>query len=334
MISLVIPSIREKQALEFLTAWQDQLIEADVNTYLVEDNPDKTFNIYEEDYYKLNHLVWRDAPLDMLKSINVKSPGCRQIGFWKAYKDNCEIIITLDDDVRPINGLNLFNSFYDILTKGIPAWVDPLLNYRSRGYPEKNVGSLPVCFHVGSFLSIPDVDGATQLQYEKDFIKSPPQYLPRPTIVPYGQMIPVNGGICGWRREMTPYIHYSLWNERLAYRRFDDIWMGIILKKFLDLNGLRMSYGPPFVNHIRASDSKMNTRYEAEGKKWNEKFWLEFNIQVSNVNIDCTASWNVIFHELGECLKRINNEWAQSEGEAMLKWNSFFKSNIIETSES
>ena len=47
-----------------------------------------------------------------------------------------------------------------------------------------------------------------------------------------------------------------------------------------------------------------------------------------------TALATLIFHELGECLKRINNEWAQSEGEAMLKWNSFFKSNIIETSES
>ena len=55
MIALVIPTIREKQALEFLTAWQDQLKEADVTTYLVEDNPEKTFNICEKDYYKLNH---------------------------------------------------------------------------------------------------------------------------------------------------------------------------------------------------------------------------------------------------------------------------------------
>lgn len=324
-IALVIPTIREDQALEFLSAWQDQLKEAQVKTYLVEDNAEKTFKIHAENYYQLEHLCWGDAPQALLDCIHVKSPGCRQIGFWKAYQEGCEIIVTLDDDVRPIQEEpNLFQAFYSILTQGLPVWVDPLLNYRSRGYPVENVGRIPVSFHIGSFLGVPDVDGETQLQYEKKFERHPPQYIPRPTLVPYGQLIPVNGGICGWRRELTPFIHYTLWHQELGYRRFDDIWMGVLLKKWMDLCQLKMSYGTTLVQHIRASDAQKNFGYEVEGKKWNEVFWQILNEALQKSQISGSQEPERIFKELCECLKSIDNEWAKKEAQAMLQWYSLF----------
>ncbi len=264
-VALVVPTIREDQIREFLGAWWQQLHEAHVGVYVVEDNERRSFDlgvgslgsgVGTHDMARVHHLCWDDAPDGMLDCINVRSPGCRQIGLWKAYHDGCDVLVSLDDDVRPATGRNLFHEFCDILANGVPVWVDPLLNYRSRGYPTTNVGTVPVAFHSGSFLSIPDVDGETQLKYEEEFAINPPQYVPRATIVPKGQLIPVNGGICGWRSEITPFVHYTVWNKELGYRRFDDIWMGIIVKRLLDHCGLHMGYGQTFVNHIRASSAE------------------------------------------------------------------------------
>ena len=33
---------------------------------------------------------------------------------------------------------------------------------------------------------------------------------------------------------MTPYVHWTLWCTESGYRRFDDIWMGVIVKRLLD----------------------------------------------------------------------------------------------------
>jgi len=330
-IALVIPTIREHEIKKFLETWRDQIAESETHVYIVEDNREKTFNLKNVfDLYEGNnieHLCHSDAPESVLDSINLKSPCCRQIGFWKAYYDGFEIIITLDDDVRPIDGSNIFLEYYEILINGVPLWVDPLLNYRSRGYPIRNVGRVAVSFHVGSFMGVPDVDGKTQLQYENRFITDPPKYIPRATIVPRGQLIPVNGGICGWKREVTPFIHYTVWDERLGYRRFDDIWMGVILKSIFDYTGIRMSYGQTFVNHIRASDANKNIEYEKNGIEWNEEFWEILDSRIKQ-NIDgLQQSPTTVYLAIAKSLKDIDNSWAHKEGECMEKWiNNFTNS--------
>lgn len=332
-IALVVPTIREDQIKEFLVSWSGQIVEADVNVYIVEDNPRKSFELNmetlnthsgRESSSLIEHLCWEDAPDGMLDCITVKSPSCRQIGMWKAYHDMCEIIITLDDDVRPAVGPNIFIDFYKILVDGVPVWVDPLLNYRSRGYPTQNVGTVPISFHVGSFLGIPDVDGETQLKHEKQFAANPPEYIPQVTIVPRGQLIPVNGGICGWKREITPFVHYTRWNKKLGYRRFDDIWMGIIVKKLFDQWHLNMSYGPPFVNHVRASSAEKNIEYEVEGKKWNEVFWEVFDTRIGKRLDEVERSLVRTYEMLAKMLEEIENDWTKDEAACMLKWMNFF----------
>lgn len=323
-IALVVPSNREDQAVDFLKAWRNQIKSADVVTYLVEDNEEETFTLDAFHGRDFHHLSWRSVPQSLLDCISLNSPGCRQIGFFIAFEDGCEIIVTLDDDVRPVDGSNVFTSFSEILSDGVQVWVDPLLNYRSRGYPFKNTGTIPVSFHVGSFLGVPDVDGETQLRFSSDFAKYPPQYIPRPTIVPAGQLLPVNGGMCGWRRELTPYVHYTLWNPELSYRRFDDIWMGIILKRFLDLTGMNMSYGTPYVAHIRASNAKHNMVLEKEGRCWNETFWQYFDRELEMIDKSRNHELENAFQIVVEALFRIDNQWSREEAEAMVKWRSFF----------
>ncbi|MBI4579021.1 MAG: hypothetical protein HY718_04920 [Planctomycetes bacterium] len=322
-VALVVPSCREEQVVQFLLAWRGQAMEAGVRVYIVEDGPARTFDL-PRDGGAVEHLCWADAPGGMLACINVHTPGCRQIGIFRAHADGAEAIVTLDDDVRPAEGHNAFEAFREVLTRGVPVWVDPLLNYRSRGYPERNHGLVPIAFHVGSFLTIPDVDGETQLRHAAEFGERPPQYVPRPTIVPARQLIPVNGGVCGWTREVTPYVHYTVWDEELGYRRFDDIWMGIILKRLLDHCGLAMSYGPPCVHHVRASNAERNARLEANAKQFNETFWSWLDRALVDALNPAERSLASTWRAIAGALLQMDNRWARREGECMLRWREFF----------
>lgn len=319
-VGCIVPSCREAQVSAFVRAWLPELTADDVRLYVVEDAPARSFRLDAT----VAHLCWADAPPGMLDCISVRSPGCRQIGFYRAYQDDMDVIVTLDDDVRPIDGERLFQRFIAILTDGLPVWMDPMLNYRSRGYPTENVGRLPVAFHVGTFFGVPDVDGDTQLLREGEFAASPPQYVSQPTIVPAGQLLPVNGGICGWRRELTPYVHYAVWDPDLDYRRFDDIWMGIILKHVLDLTGRNLSCGPPGVRHERASDARQNARLERTAKAWNERFWEGLSQAVARRSpprpIDLDSAWTL----MADALDDLGNAWATREAAAMRSWRAIF----------
>ena len=332
--AIVVPSCRKTQALEFVDAWKEGVQGlGDACLYIVEDGPSQTFEFGDEEGEWLRHLSWADAPAGMLECITVRSPGCRQIGFWQAYRDGCEIIITLDDDVRPLGGTGgdgcaFLKAFCKILSEGVPLWIDPLQNYRSRGYPVENTGTVPVQFHVGCFAGIPDVDGETQLEIEAGLVDHPPRYLSRPVVAAPGQLLPINGGICGWQRQLTPYVHYTLWHAELAYRRYDDIWMGILLKRILDLSGRRMSYGPPAVHHQRASDAIANRGYERAGKVWNESFWQILDQRIlelqANENGESPLPLDRAADLVVSALEEVDNSWAVAEAGAMRAWERFF----------
>lgn len=329
-IALVIPTIREKQITEFLQAWSSEILKNNVKTYIVEDNAQKEFSLKDfEESLGIIHLSHADASEELKSVISLKSPGCRQIGFFEAFKSDHEILITLDDDVRPIPESRFFENYYSILTKGIPEWVDPLLNYRSRGYPVENTGHIKIDFHIGSFMGVPDVDGETQLAEEDNFSSKPPEYQSKAILVPEGQFIPVNGGICGWRMELTPFIHYAIWSEELSYKRFDDIWMGVILKLWLDACGLKMSYGPPFVNHIRASDPLKNRELEQNGKIWNEVFWQILKNKFYEFRNISEKDKEKNLEYIIRSLESIDNAWSQAEAKALRKWNNILQSNEI-----
>lgn len=323
-IGCVVPSCREDKAVAFVHEWTREWRVHGVRVYVVEDGPSRNFRFGPHGGVDLMHLCWADAPAGMLDCITVRSPGCRQIGFWQAYRDGCEIIVTLDDDVRPIADERLFQRFAEVLTAGVTVWVDPLQNYPSRGYPSRNTGRLPVAFHIGAFLGTPDVDGETQLRHWAEFATRPPEYVRRPTIVPPGQLVPVNGGICGWQRALTPYVHYALWDADLGYRRFDDIWMGIIVKYILDLAELRMSYGPPGAFHVRASDAQRNSVLERDAKQWNEQFWETLALAIDRRRSAGGLSLDDAGAEVTAALERTGNAWAAREAAAMRAWRRFF----------
>lgn len=324
LTAIVVPSCREDQIQEFVRSWDSAFAREDVRLYIVEDAGARSFRLDCVTTAQVTHLCWSDAPPGMLDCISVRSPGCRQIGFWKAYHDGCELLITLDDDVRPAPGSDLIVEFSQVLNEGLPLWIDPLLNYRSRGFPTANLGRIRTDFHVGCFLGVPDVDAKTQLLHERDFIRVPPRYLPRPTVVPPGFLIPVNGGVAGWRRELTPFIHYTLWDRNLRYRRFDDIWMGVILKHMLDLSGLRMSFGPPSVRHCRASDARQNLEYERAGGEWNERFWELLRRAIDGARDSGRYALEEALALVVRCLMAMDNPWARREGEALLRWRGYF----------
>lgn len=323
-IAVVVPSCREAELLRFVEAWRVEFVRHGASIYVVEDAGEPSFPLPRVRGLPIKHLSWKDAPPGMLECINVRSPCCRQIGFWKAWHDGCDVVVTLDDDVRPAAGTDLLGEFEHIFSEGVPLWIDPLLNYRSRGYPVLNPGRVSIDFHVGCFLGVPDVDAETQLRHEVDFQSVPPRYLDRPTVVPPGFLVPVNGGIAGWRRDLTPYVHFTLWDEQQGYRRFEDIWMGVILKHVFDASGLRMSFGPPFVEHRRASDARKNLKHEKAGKRWNESFWEILRQGLNGLQGPGPASIDESSEQVIRCLLSMDNSWARREGEALQRWRAFF----------
>ena len=220
-MALVVPSNREGEHRAFLSAWAGPIEEAGVRAYVVEDGPSASFDLGPAGA-TVRHLSWADGSEALLAAIDIRglmpckrhvqsklwmiptcsaptsSPSCRHIGIAAAYNDGADLIVTLDDDVRPMSGPHgdVFATFRRVLTKGIPVWLDPLLNYRSRGFPLECSKMIPIDFHVGGFSGVPDVDGETQLREQEHFKEDPPRYQERLTLVPPLQLIPVNGGIC------------------------------------------------------------------------------------------------------------------------------------------
>ena len=106
--------------------------------------------------------------------------------------------------------------------------------------------------------------------------------------------------------------------------RNNNFIAGIILKRILDATGERMTYGPPLVNHVRASNAVENARVETEGKKWNEEFWRSFDqLFLAHLN-SSTPSLPEAYAIAVRALRELPNGWARREADAMERWPGFF----------
>ena len=56
-----------------------------------------------------------------------------------------------------------------------------------------------------------------------------------------------------FRRELVPLMYLPRMGDNTSFRRFDDIWGGVIAQKCLRHLGLLCSVGKPIVNHMKAS---------------------------------------------------------------------------------
>lgn len=316
-IALVVPSIRGSNLHTFLNAWESHPFSQII---IIEDNPEKTFRVVEDK--RILHYSWKEIE-EMLgeKSwiISRRDAAIRNFGFWLAWKNKADYIVSLDDDCLPAAPeVNLVTEHIESLTN-VPRWCGSILGQRVRGLPYRNQGTFTnVVLNHGLWMGEPDFDAIQTLSGENPKIELPKHN----RLLAQGQYYPMCGMNICFKREVTPLMYFALMGEGYPYRRFEDIWCGVISKKVCDHLGLLVSVGRPFIFHSKASDPFVNLEKEAPGVRLNEIFWEKVDrIELSGKNpCDCML-------EIGEGLKQDDDDYVQKLGKAIVVWAQLFSSN-------
>jgi reversibly glycosylated polypeptide / UDP-arabinopyranose mutase len=292
--ALVVPTIRE--------------------TRIKEDNPTRTFDLKVEQHYSWQEIV--ESVGDAAWIFSRRDSAIRSFGFLAAYKNGADFILTLDDDCYPYNNESIIRKHIEAIV-GHTRWSSSIPDMRTRGMPYRNKGHLStVVANMGYWSGVPDLDSIQS-------ISNPIRNFTPPTgnrLIPNGQYVPVCGMNLCFRREATPLMYFPLMGEGQPYRRFDDIWCGIIFKKIIDHLRWHLSVGQPFVEHIRASDDFVNLVNEAPGIKANETFWEE----IDSIKLTGSTPYDCML-EVGEQLSYNKNEYIAKVGLAILTWISLFE---------
>ena len=336
--SIIVPTIRENSILRFLNEWRKIFEKENVNLIIIEDNPEKTFNI-EKDSYKfiINHYSWEDIEKDLGKDswiIPRRTSAVKSYGFWKAYQKKSDIIIALDDDCYPVENYiknfqkgNLIEIYKKNLFKNKfkeNSWFSTIDKIRPRGLPynnlEKIILSEKIILNHGLWANVPDLDAKTQLSIKK--IPTIEKYFLN-QLIPRDKYFSMCGMNLGWKKDLTPTMYFMLMgkdkNENSwGFDRFDDIWAGIFTKKICDHLGYRIISGYPVVWHDRASDPHKNLKKEKTGIRINEYLWQEVDkIKLKKSNFkDC-------YKELAEKLN-LKNDYFKKLKKAMFVWSELF----------
>lgn len=330
-IGLVVPTIREECILRFLKEWKKEFdARQDLVIFVVEDNPTKTFKI---DDPKVVHLSWEDIDADLGEKswiIPRRTDCVRSYGYYKAYQDGVDILITMDDDCYPGQETPyLIQSFIDNLNSPVAVgWFNTLSgrikNYKDvlypRGVPYKDTRDCqPVLCH-GLWEYIPDFDGKTQLKMPDFRIQL---YDAGAAPVPRGIFFPMCGMNVAVRREAIPAFYFLLMGQdkngaAWGMHRFGDIWCGIFIKKIIDHLGVAAISGQPVIHHDRASNAEKNFQLESYGMEINE--WLHREVEVVKLT---GRTFKECYAELADRLP-IKHEYFSKLKSAMKIWAELF----------
>lgn len=261
---------------DFLLKWIDELknTEHDLTIYVCLDRDDRLvdkqpidLNIKEysrEDIKKnLGDIAW---------IIPNKTSAIKSYGFYKAYKDNCDYIISIDNDCFPDTPRFIDSHIRNLQATTTLGWEKTLDDepfMRGNPYLIRDKSSVHVSH--GLWSNIPDLDGPTQLQMPDYRLESNSDI----KLIPQYNFYSMCGMNFGFTREVAPLMYFGLQGPDYPFDRFDDIWAGIFSKKVMDHLGLAVVSGSPWIYHSRQSDVFSNVRKESTGLEINEYFWLD-----------------------------------------------------------
>jgi reversibly glycosylated polypeptide/UDP-arabinopyranose mutase len=349
-VALVVPSIREASFQRFVEEWSLTGLFGRVDLILVEDNPKRTFDFGMNENHV--HLCWEDIDQkEWSWIIPRRSDTVRSFGYWYAWNQGYDYLMTLDDDCYPAKGYeSLDNVHKSLLTR--TKWFNTLNNVRPRGVPYFNTGKRDVHVNHGIWEGVLDYDAPQQL-----VDPVPETYTHDNRIVPHGAYHPFCGMNVMWRREAIPLSYHLLMGQmlpeatnfghpagwikpntdvfpvialdKLPFDRFGDIWCGIIQKKICDHLGWVVSTGTPYIHHDRASNPFANLRKEANGIEVNEWFWQKIDaIELNPVKPENWVSPAAdCYKVIGENVKSFGGEHSlywQKLGDAMITWSELF----------
>ena len=266
--ALVVPTCRPESLASFLDAWEphrfwDSLIVVRDDPSPV-DVPDASVYCYRDIEREMGNNHW---------VISYRDSAIRSFGFLKAWELGADLIVTLDDDCYPVEGQGDFAAGHRSTLDAMPRWASGVPGLVPRGLPYRNRGTTPrVMISQGLWRGVPDLDAPRSLVAGLPDDYTPPEGR---WIMPAGQYQPICGMNLAFKREATPLLYFPKMGHDSPYRRFDDIWMGVLSRKLCDHLGWQIGAGRPWVHHRRASDVMTNLVKEAPGIARNETFWCD-----------------------------------------------------------
>lgn len=215
-----------------------------------------------------------------------KSPSCKGVGLFLAWKEQFDGAILLDDDCD----LRVTSEYLDripigktaVATKGSNGgWLNTLAllsdnDFYARGFPyELRIEPLdPLVeiqspcdskFNQGMWSGTPDINGIDKIRNDHvlGLAESHPVTMERTcedtALVRSGQFLPCSIMNVQIARELIPAFYqppdYRL-NNGWWIRRHDDVWSAMFLKILMDVNSHDMTVGQPICWHRKAGDER------------------------------------------------------------------------------
>lgn len=311
---VVVPTIREECILEFLNVWQD----LDWMVLVVEDNPTRTFQTGHVPAGSVISYSWKEIDEELGKRswvISRHDTAIKSFGFWKAHQLGADYIFALDDDCLPTGADHIAEHLQKL--QSTSRWTESVPGQRTRGIPYENRGCMSnVALSMGLWEGVPDFDSVYTLGANPSLEIELPKHN---FLLAHGQYYPMCGMNLCFKREITPLMYFPLMGDGQPFRRFDDIWCGIIAKKVMDHLNLLVSVGRPMVYHKKASNVFANLVKEAPGIAANEHFWETIDsIPLTEHSVlDCMI-------EIGDGLEASKDSYLKKLGQAILTWSSLY----------
>ncbi len=319
MNALVVPTNSADRLAEFLGAWApwpwDRII-------VVQDAPGADVHVpHTLETVAAERLeVFSWAEIDTMLSdpsiISRQDSAIRSFGFWHAWATGAEIIFTLDDDCFPTE--DDFVALHRDNLYRTPAWQSSVPGMRVRGLPYDNAGILrDVHVSMGLWRGCPDIDSVMTLAGGQSAVSVTETGT---RVMPAAQYFPLSGMNLAFTREVACLMYFPPMGLGQPYRRFDDIWCGLVVQRICRHLGYPIVCGRPMVDHRRASNPFVNLVKEAPGIVTNEHIWE--TIDAVELSEDHPRS---CMEEMGAALRASDNEYTARWGHAISSWCALFE---------
>ncbi|WP_298753769.1 hypothetical protein [uncultured Arcobacter sp.] len=265
--NIVIPTIRDNEFFKkFLIKWQYEF--EGCHLIIIEDRKKKQLSNFLEMHSTIHKYTyelydWRDIDKDLGKNswiIPRQTDGVRNYGYLMAYKNKPEFIVTLDDDLEPLDKGHIMKFYNKLFT---PSNIDPIYFSTMNGeVPRGSIhsGDNEVVVAHGTWVNVADYSAKQQIAYEglnvakcEDFYDGQ---------IPRGCLYSMCGMNLAWKTHWTKYMYFPLMGTKYPIDRCGDIWAGYYSKLLADLDGKVHVTGYPMVIHNRASNPWTNLKKE------------------------------------------------------------------------
>lgn len=323
-IAVVVCSHLQEYFDKFINVWQDEFSKFNITLYLNEDHQKKEF-IIPKTNFKIKHYSWEDHEKDFGDNswiISRKTSAGKSYGFYRAYLDNMDIIISLDHDCYPDQD-DTIQKHIDILSNKVSFGWDTSCGIPTRGFPYNIRGKTKVVLNHGVWSNIPDFDGPQMLQYPEFRLKVESKMS---RVIAKNNYFPLCGMNFSFVREATPALYFLLMGPDWPFDRFDDIWAGIFFKKISDHLKFAVTTGYPSIHHDKGTDPFVAVKKEASGLPVNEWLWKEVDKVILK-----NKSFKLCYIELAEKLKKSkviekseHKDYFSKLFDGMIIWASLF----------